>query len=137
MWEASVEKLKILNYEAGYCSSKGKKPFSRIHFVFPTANPSHQFDDFISICEWLFVEITADPAFFKRDQYDDPNTVANKLILALRQVDFRLSFPAQKLRQASGEHVCSVLDFLTNKALEAKKFKWSTPIYADNDEVTI
>ena len=132
-----MEKLKVLDYEIGFCASKGKKPFNRIHFVFPIANVSHQFDDFVSICEWLFTEITADPGFFKRDQYDDPNTVANKMMLALRQVDFRLSFPAQKLRQASGENVCSVIEFLTDKALEAKKFKWNSPIYLDNDEVCI
>jgi intraflagellar transport protein 57 len=137
MWEAALEKLKVLDYEIGYCANKGKKPFNRIHFVFPIANVSHQFDDFVSISEWLFSEITADPGFFKRDQYDDPNTVANKMMLALRQVDFRLSFPAQKLRQASGENVCAVIEFLTDKALEAKKFKWKTPVYLDNDEVRI
>lgn len=135
MWEGTLEKLKILDYEIGYCLTRGKKPFSRIHFVFPAANLSHQFEDFIGICEWLFGEITKDSAFFKRDQYDDPNTVANKLMLALRQVDFRLSFPAQKLRQANGEQVCSVLEFLADKALATKNFKFGVPLYADNDKV--
>ena len=135
MWEAALEKLKILNYEVGFCDAKGKKPFNRVHFVFPIANISQQFDDFISLCEWLFEEITKDVGFFKRDQYDDPNTVANKLMLALRQVDFRLSFPAQKLRQANGENICSVIEFLCDKALESRKFKWSTPVYTDADNV--
>lgn len=135
MWEASLEKLKMLNYEVGYCLAKGKKPLNRIHFVFPGANAGHQFDDFVAISEYLFGEITNDPNFFKRDQYDDPNTVSNKLMLALRQIDFRLSFPAQKLRQACGENVCSVLEFLTDKALEAKKVTFKAPIYIDDDQV--
>lgn len=135
MWEASLEKLKILNYEIGYCLSKSKKPFNRIHFVFPIANVSQQFDDFISICEWLCNEITKDPSFFKRDQYDDPNTVANKLLLALRQLDFRLSFPATRLRAACGDAVCGVLDFLTDRALVARSFKWAAPVYIDSDQV--
>ena len=135
MWEGALEKLKVLNYEIGYCDAKGKKPFNRVHFVFPTPNVSQQFDDFVSICEWLFFEITKDAQLFRRDQLDDPNTVANKMMLALRQVDFRLSFPAQKLRQANGENVCSVLEFLTDKALEVRKFKWGLPIYIDTDKV--
>lgn len=137
MWEGALEKLKILDYEISYCTAKGKKQFSRVHFVFPGANLSHQFDDFVDICTWLFGEITKDPNFFKREQFDDPNTVANKLILALRQLDFRMSFPAQKLKIANGEPVCSVLEFLTDKALSSRNFKWGQPIYLDSSEVVL
>jgi hypothetical protein len=37
------------------------------------------------------------------DKYDDPNTSANKLILALRNLSFSLDFPVAKLKQAHGE----------------------------------
>jgi intraflagellar transport protein 57 len=137
MWENALEKLKILNYENEFCGDKGRKPFSRIHFVFPAKNLSTQFDEFMDICGWLCTVCSSNPEMFKRDPYDDPNTVANKLMLALRQLDCRLSFPAQKLRTAHGEAPCSVLEFLTDKALATKNFRWAQPIYADPDVVEL
>ena len=136
MWENSLEKLKVLNYEINFCKATGRKPFSRVHFVLPSKNLATQFDDFIEVCAWLCTQITKDPVFFKRDQFDDPNTVANKLMLALRQLDFRLSFPAQKLKSANGEAVCSVLDFLTDKTLAGMKFEWGHPDYDKQDNVS-
>lgn len=132
-WETSLERLKILNYEESYCGQKEK--FSRVHFVFPAGNMNNQFEEFMDICSWLCNEITQDPGVFGRDGYDDPNTVANKLMLALRQLDCRLNFPAQKLRVPYGEVACSVLDFLTEKALLSKKMKWKQPIYPAMDTV--
>jgi intraflagellar transport protein 57 len=127
MWESALEKLKILNYERGYLG-KGRKPFHRVHFVFPGANPGVQFDEFVDICAWLCTCISREE-IFRRDQYDDPNTVVNKLLLALRGLGFDLSFPSQKLKTANGEPVCAVLDFLCDKALEARNFRWGTPQY--------
>mmetsp|Transcript_21622 Transcript_21622/g.31468 ORF Transcript_21622/g.31468 Transcript_21622/m.31468 type:complete len:426 (-) Transcript_21622:119-1396(-) len=135
LWENSLEKLKILNYENEYCGERGRKPFSRVHFIFPGKNMSNQFDEFMDICGWLCTVCSGDPETFKRDPYDDPNTVANKLMLALRQLDCRLSFPSQKLKAAHGEAVCSVLDFLTDKALSVKNFRWAQPVYTDADIV--
>lgn len=125
----------MLHYEAGFCSQKGKKAFSRIHFVYPGKNSSQQFDDFVDICSWLCVEISQQPDFFSRDPYDDPNTVANKLMLALRQLEFKSSFPSQKLKQGHGEAVCTVLEFLTDKALASKGFKWGVPVYTEAGQV--
>jgi len=136
MWESTLEKLKLLDYENNFCSAvRGRMPFSRIHFVFPAANPSVQFDDFVDISAWLCFEITRNQDLFKRDQFDDPNTVANKLMLALRQLDFRSTFPPTKLRSAHGEPVCTVLEFLTDKALASRKFRWTAPTYPAADEV--
>lgn len=129
LWENALEKLKILHYETGFCS-KGRRPFSRVHFVYPGTNPGVQFEEFVDICAWLCSVISRDE-LFKRDQYDDPNTVVNKLLLALRQLGFNLSFPSQKLKAANGEAVCGVLDFLADKALAARNFKWGTPVYSD------
>lgn len=135
MWESALEKLKILNYERDYCKKLNKKPFSRVQFVIPGANPSHQFDEFVSICAWLCLSISRKTDTFKPEEFDDPNTIVNKLMLALRQFDFRASFPPQKLKTAHGEFVCQVLEFLTDKALEGMRFEFAAPIYANNEEV--
>lgn len=136
MWENSLEKLKILNYEVDYCYNRGRKTFSRIHFIFPGQNLSTQFDEFMDVCSWL-CSLIANNDIFKRDPYDDPNTVSNKLMLALRQLECKLSFPAQSLKKAFGETACSVLDFLTDKALTARKFSWSEPVYQQSDSVCL
>ena len=133
MWENTLEKLKLLDYENSFCSKK-RSPFNRVHFVFPAANPSEQFDEFVDLCAWLFFEISQSSDIFKRDQFDDPNTVANKILLALRQFDFRSSFPVAKLRQAHGEPACTVLEFLVDCALEKAKIGWGMPMYPASDE---
>ena len=154
MWENSLEKLKILNYEKEYCKKQNKKACSRVHFVLPSSNTSHQFDDFIGICAWLFSVIggggtanmasttkgkagrnTAASELFRPEEFDDPNTIVNKLLLALRQVEFRASFPQQKLKAAHGESACTVLDFLTDKALTVVGFQWGVPVYSNNAEL--
>jgi hypothetical protein len=89
----------------------------------------------MDLSSWLCYKCSGDLELFKRDPYDDPTTVANKLMLALRSLDCRLSFPAQKLRTPYGENVCNVLDFLTEKALAVQAFRWSQPRYADADIV--
>lgn len=137
MWEDSLERLKILNYEKEFCKKAMRKPFSRVHFVIPGSNPSHQFDDFVGICAFLCLTITRKADTFKPEEFDDPNTVVNKLMLALRQLDFRSSFPPQKLKVAHGEPVCSVLDFLTEKALASVGFQWSVPMYPSNGDVRV
>lgn len=137
MCENSIERLKILNYEKGYCRKLMKKPFHLLQFAIPGPNAFHQFDDFVSICSWLCTEITSRPDTFHIEKNDDPNVVVNKLVLALRQLDFRSTFPPQKLRTPHGEPVCTVLDFLTEKALAARGFEWKDPVRPVNDEVTI
>jgi estrogen-related receptor beta like 1 len=135
MWENSLEKLKIMDYENQFCKPQHRQAFNRVHFVFPGVNSSHQFDDFIDICQWLSEVINRGSGGFKKEEYDDPNTVANKLMLFLRQMDFRLSFPSSKLKTPYGEPVCSVIEFLCDKALTSRGFKWGTPVYTEADEV--
>lgn len=135
MCENTIEKLKILGYESSYCKKLTKKPFSRVHFSIALTNAAHQFSDFIGICAWLCTEITAKTDTFKIESNDDPNVIVNKLMLALRQLDFRSSFPPQKLRTPYGEPVCMVLDFLTDKALAARDFEYKLPIHQGVDEM--
>lgn len=135
MWELSLERLKLLDYETKYTNnSKSKRLLHKLSFIAPGANPSHQLDDFVNISSWLCAEITNDADFFRKDQYDDPNAVVNKLLLALRKLDFKSTFQPSKLKLAYGEAVCTVLDFLTEKALQAKRIEWSMPIYPEADK---
>ena len=135
LWENSLEKLKILEYETKFIQVKRKKPFSRIHFVISGKNSSHQFEDFIDICSWLINLISRSPDTMKREQYDDPNTTANKLLLALRSVNYQVNFSVQKLKTPYGEIVCDILNFLTDQALDNIKFSWKKPDYTALDQV--
>lgn len=135
-WEQTLERLKVLDYETGFCTFKKTKEFSRVHFVFPGPNLNNQFEEFTLLCEWLCT-LCKDSSLFKKEQYDDPGTVTNKLMLALRTLQCTFSFPAQKLKIPHGEIACSVLDFLSEKALAAKGIKWGQPQYPDLDAVCI
>ena len=130
-----MEKLKLINYEKEYCKRFNKKQFSRVYFAIPGANASHQFEDFTSLSAWLCSEISHKSDTFQPDELDDPNTIINKLILALRQFDFRSSFPVQKLKIAHGEAVCCVLDFLIDKLVLSRGFQWNAPVHLDIDQV--
>ena len=130
LWETALEKLKVLNYDTEFCN-KGRMPFHRVHFVYPGSNSGVQFDEFVDLSDWLCKQCSRDP-IFERDQYDDPNTVINNLLMALRGLGYSSNFAPQKLKLAHGEAVCEVLNFLADKALEARKFRWGTPVYAND-----
>lgn len=135
LWELSLERLKLLDYETRYINnSKTRRLLHKLSFVIPAANASHQLDDFVNITSWLCAEISGDVDLFKRDQYDDPNAVINKMLLALRKLDFRCTFQPLKLKMAYGEAPCAVLDFLTEKALSAKKLSFVDPTYPDTEK---
>lgn len=134
MWENTLEKLKILNYEGNYCEVKGRKFFDRIYFIFPASNLGTQFDDFMDIASWLCSQCTSKGDVFKRETYDDPSTLANKLMLALRELQSPLNIPTQALRKGYGEHACSVLEFLADKALAFKKIAFQQPVYLVNTD---
>lgn len=68
-------------------------------------------------------------------EFDDPHTSVNKLMLALRGLNFGLNIPATRLKTAHGEAACSVLEFLVDAALNKEGFKWQAPVYTDNNEV--
>ncbi len=135
LWESSLERLRLLNYEKEYCKKLNKKPFSIVHFAIQGSNPSHQFEEFVSISGWMCSQILNKADAFKREDFDDPNTVVNKLMLVLRQLDFRSSFSVQKLKVAHGEAACTVLDFLSERMLLSKGFQWASPSYDLGNDV--
>lgn len=136
-WENSLEHLKILGYEQSFVQKQHRKPFDRVYFTLPAKNLSKQFDDFIQLCCWLLDEISPSSGILRIEEYDDPGTIANKLLLVLRQVGFNVSFSVQKLRTPYGDVVCEVLGFLTDKALESQHFQWKKPDFGHLNQVSI
>jgi intraflagellar transport protein 57 len=130
LWESTLEKLKVLNYDKEFCN-KGRMPFHRVHFVYPGSNSGVQFEEFVDLASWLCDRCGNDSAF-ERDQYDDPNTIVNNLLMTLRGLGYTSSFAPQKLKMAHGEPTCEVLSFLADKALENRKFHWGTPQYVND-----
>eukprot|EP00344_Euplotes_crassus_P001609 CAMPEP_0196994552 /NCGR_PEP_ID=MMETSP1380-20130617/837_1 /TAXON_ID=5936 /ORGANISM="Euplotes crassus, Strain CT5" /LENGTH=335 /DNA_ID=CAMNT_0042409961 /DNA_START=162 /DNA_END=1170 /DNA_ORIENTATION=+ len=68
------------------------------------------------------------------NQYDDPNTVTNNIVLDLKKLDILIDFPPSKLKTGSGEAVCQALNGLVQVALKAQKFKFRQPVIPDDDE---
>lgn len=127
------DKLKLLDCEKKFCQVRDQPSLQRWCFAMPGRNPSIQFALFLDLCSWLLQQVTDDGNFFKVDKFDDPNTSVNKLMLALRKLDFGLDFAAARLKQAHGEAPVGVLDFLTDKACE-KSFTRTRPEYSGEQE---
>ena len=53
--------------------------------------------------ECVYMYVYALYILSKVDKFDDPNTSANKLVLALRNLNINLDFPVAKLKQPYGE----------------------------------
>jgi estrogen-related receptor beta like 1 len=131
--ESALSKLQVLSYETLYLGNS-KPALTRTHFCQPGANLSLQFQEFIDLTVWLVALIKRDNGVFVIDKYDDPNTAVNKMLIALRSLEYTGDFPANKLKAAHGDAVCHVLDFLTDKALEATGFVWGTPKHEVDDQ---
>mmetsp|Transcript_35464 Transcript_35464/g.56724 ORF Transcript_35464/g.56724 Transcript_35464/m.56724 type:complete len:444 (+) Transcript_35464:327-1658(+) len=128
--ENVLEKLKLVEYDVEYCQRKNINPFPKTYFASPAANASSQWSSFIGLVSWLMKEIGHE---FEVDKYDDPNTSSNKMMLALKKLNFESDFPVSRLKQGYGEAVCSVLDFLVSKILSKRGFRFQDPIYPEAD----
>lgn len=118
------EKLKLLDYEEKFCSPKDIVPFSRTYFSVPASNTGVQFQHFLELFKFLMRMCHRE---FVTDKFDDPNTIANKIMLDLKGMGFDMDFAANKLKQAAGEHVCRVLLFLADRGLETQGFVFQKP----------
>lgn len=124
------DKLSILDYETNFCAAKDILPFPRTYFALPTQNASMQFGHMMELFKWLMSQCEQD---FTTDKYDDPTTSVNKMMLELKGMGFDMDFPAQKLKQAHGEAVCRVLNFLCDAALKLQRFAWGKPSYPEEE----
>ena len=130
----TFNKLQCLNYQLHFVKELGKDPIRRDHFIFPTKNPSAQFTHFIDAALWLVSIIKCDGASFDIDQYDDPNTIVQRLVIELQKIGCDSNFSSTKLMLGYGETVTAVLDYLTDKALEQKGFLFERPIYKTGED---
>lgn len=87
---------------------------------------------FVALAQWLFERCGAKTSGW--NQYDDPGTVTNNLVIDAKKVGVPINFPATKLKTGWGDAVCSVLLSLAMKALEASKFKFRKPVIPEDDE---
>ena len=131
--ENVYDKLQLLDCAGGFARPRDQKPITRWEFAAPGPNPSVQFALFLELCGWLVERATGDGKAFAVDKFDDPTTATNKLMLALRKLEFGADFPPQQLKRAHGDACVGVLDFLTGKAV-ARHFVWQRPEYDDAGE---
>mmetsp|Transcript_46390 Transcript_46390/g.68498 ORF Transcript_46390/g.68498 Transcript_46390/m.68498 type:complete len:416 (-) Transcript_46390:50-1297(-) len=133
MMEEILEKLKHLNYVDELCRKKAFRPFARTLFAIKGENQSTQFACFLKTVVWL---MSKSGRSFEIDKFDDPNTSVVKVMLELKEMGFEMDVAANKLKQPYGDAVCTVLQFLTDKALEHNGFSWEQnykPEYPDED----
>lgn len=131
LMEDIIEYLKLLNYEGDFCSERGLRPLGRCYFAVKF-NPSDQFMYFVGLVSWLLTLCGQTPGGW--NQYDDPNTVTNNIVLDLKKLDVVIDYPPSKLKSGSGEAVCQALHGLVQVALKAQKFKFKQPVIPDDDE---
>lgn len=132
------EKLKCLDYELLFVRELNQQPVSNDEFVLPsTKNTALQFNHYIQLIKWLLSQIIypenegagtarggACSEFENVDTFDDPNVIAQKLMLSLRELAFDIDFPVTKLKQPYGEEAISILNFLTDKVLNSRDFEY-------------
>jgi len=70
---------------------------------------------FVSLVQWLLERCGSKASGW--NQYDDPGTVTNNIMLDLKKLGIVLNYPATKLKSGSGEAVCQALVELTQAAL--------------------
>lgn len=86
---------------------------------------------FVSLVQWLLEKCGSKASGW--NQYDDPRTVTNNILLDLKKLGISLNFPTTKLKSGSGEAVCQALLELSAAALQNSRFKFQKPIIPDDD----
>ncbi|KAH8273646.1 hypothetical protein KR018_006197 [Drosophila ironensis] len=126
-----LEKLKLLNYEKHLLKEFKLKPLSRFYFVKAT-NPGEQFYMFTLICWWLCKKLGKDME--RPQEYDDPNTVAAKIIQMLEEIDVPVDFQPNKLIRGAGPICLMVLDILSTQACKVAKVAFQKLHIAQEEE---
>ncbi|KAH8350607.1 hypothetical protein KR067_011675 [Drosophila pandora] len=126
-----LEKLKLLNYEKHLLREFKLKPLSRFYFVKAT-NPGEQFYMFTLICWWLCKKLGKDME--RPQEYDDPNTVAAKIIQILEKIDVPVDFQPNKLIRGAGPICLMVLDVLSTQACKVAKVAYQKLHIAQEEE---
>ena len=86
---------------------------------------------FVSLTQWLLELCGSKNSGW--NQYDDPGTVTNNIILDLKNLGVTVNYPATKLKPGSGEAVIQVLLELSKQALSNSRFNFKAPVIPDDD----
>ncbi|CAH8602688.1 unnamed protein product [Dicrocoelium dendriticum] len=129
--ESLNEKLKLLNYERGFCRARHQKPLTRHYFAIPT-NPGEQFHTFTTLSAWLIGKANGkiDPP----QEYDDPNAIVATILDAVRELGHKVIFPPSKLKVGWGECCIDVLQMLAKSALQVQSHRYELPVYPTETE---
>jgi estrogen-related receptor beta like 1 len=122
------EKLKILRFEKNYVKGMKERQVGRDQFSIPATNLALQYNHYVGLFRWL-VSVIEEGSDFDLDEFDDPNIIAQKLMMKLRDLGFEIDFPIAKLKQSYGSITCSIVDFLADKALQRSDYILQDPIY--------
>lgn len=117
--------LAILDYEVNFCNRQNFEPITQFSFALP-GQPSVQFNHFQALCGWLFSQLGHQPTW---RESDDPTTIANEILLLLRNTSGEVDFPPGKIRTGFGDAVCYTLSTLARQA--ASKIKLTAPHFGD------
>ncbi|CEM20327.1 unnamed protein product [Vitrella brassicaformis CCMP3155] len=128
--EEILEMLKLLDYETQFCN-KELSPITASYFSFPAPNVALQLTYFHSLVYWLLQQLGKQPSF---SAYDDPNTIATNLLVALQELDLGMEVTPQKLKQAYGEFTCNLIHTLLRAVLQARRFQFQPPQFPDEGQ---
>lgn len=149
--ENALEKLRWLDYEKHFVRTLRQRRVGKDEFIVPARNPGLQFNLYIQLLKWLLtqIEVTNDEEveneeedrdatiseFQNVDTFDDPNLIAQKLMLVLRCLRYEIDFPITKLKQPYGGEAISILNFLADRALDSQTFQHKEPQYVTLDKL--
>lgn len=121
-----LHKLHCLNYEREYCEMKDVQPFHRVYFALPSPHSGLQFSHFVSLAQYLLGQSRRP---FAVDKMEDPASLLSRLVAEARALGLTEDIQPLRLRTAHGEAVVRLLNFLCDRALEARGWRFERPNY--------
>eukprot|EP00037_Helgoeca_nana_P020100 m.198461 g.198461 ORF g.198461 m.198461 type:complete len:443 (-) comp25136_c1_seq1:3075-4403(-) len=126
LMESVSDKLKLLNYDAEFCTKRKLKPIHR-HYFAVSSDPSEQLHYLACLISWLAGiggQVVEAP-----DQYDDPNTISANIIHTVKKLGLASDVSTTAVRSGCGPEVCDILDKLADSALQARQWHFRQPQY--------
>eukprot|EP00002_Diphylleia_rotans_P000998 TRINITY_DN10541_c0_g1_i1.p1 TRINITY_DN10541_c0_g1~~TRINITY_DN10541_c0_g1_i1.p1 ORF type:complete len:445 (+),score=93.56 TRINITY_DN10541_c0_g1_i1:163-1497(+) len=125
IFEATLDKLKILDYENNFCRPMSLPSIHGLYFLSPQEDHRSQFMYFAHLAAWLMT-LSQYPAQ-QPDNFSDPNEIAKEILSDLRQMGVPLEYPASRLCIGYGFAVCDVLDRLCDLVLSINQVQFYLP----------
>ncbi|RKO96082.1 hypothetical protein CAUPRSCDRAFT_12218 [Caulochytrium protostelioides] len=128
--EPLLAKLHVLDYVGAFCKPNDIDPFHKFYFTIPSDQPSEQLHHFGALFAWLST-LLGKP-FDVPSEFDDPNATAANIVQQCKVLGVSLEQGPNKVKQAYGDVVLSILDTLTSKALAKRNFKPEAPSFPND-----